>query len=66
MPEFEKTKNFPQPKDNLTQIPLGILDPFIFASLSPAIPFYEVISEIKERLFWLPLEKMHLDKQRFA
>lgn len=64
MPEFEKTKNFPLPKDNLTQIPLGIMEPFIFTSLSPAVPFYEVINEIKERLFWLPFEKMRFDKQR--
>lgn len=64
MPEFEKTKNFPMPKDNLAQIPIGMLDPFIFTSLSPTVPFYEVVSDIKERLFWLPLDKMRLDKQR--
>lgn len=64
MPEFELTKNFPSNNDNLSQIPTGILEPFLFVSLSPAIPFHEVFAEIKERLFWLPMERMHLDKQR--
>ncbi|OCH97606.1 choline monooxygenase [Legionella jamestowniensis] len=64
MPEFEKTENFPSEKDNLPRIPFDCLDPFIFASLSPRIPFHDVFAEIKERLFWFPMEKMRLDSNR--
>ncbi|CEK10178.1 SRPBCC family protein [Legionella hackeliae] len=64
MPEFEKTKDFPCEKDNLSQVPFGCLEPFIFASLSPRIPFQEVFAEIKERLFWLPMKDMRLDINR--
>ncbi|HAT6324778.1 TPA: Rieske 2Fe-2S domain-containing protein [Legionella pneumophila subsp. pneumophila] len=64
MPEFELTKDFPSSNDNLSQISTGILEPFLFASLSPIVPFHEVFAEIKERLFWLPMEKMRLDKER--
>ncbi|WED41990.1 SRPBCC family protein [Legionella cardiaca] len=64
MPEFEKTKDFPSTKDNLQHIPFGCLEPFIFASLSPAMPFQEVMADIKERLYWLPIENMRLDINR--
>ncbi|WP_115710912.1 SRPBCC family protein [Legionella sainthelensi] len=61
MPEFEKTCNFPSAKDSLPQIPFACLDPFLFVSLAPQVPFSDVFSDIKERLFWLPMEKMRLD-----
>lgn len=64
MPEFEKTKDFPCPKDNLSQVPFDCLETFIFASLSPLIPFKEVFADIKERLFWLPMRNMRLDVNR--
>lgn len=64
MPEFEQTKNFPSTKDNLNSVPFGVFSPFIFASLSPAMPFHELFADIQERLFWLPFDQMHLDTQR--
>lgn len=64
MPEFEKTCNFPSTKDNLPQIPFDHLEPFLFASLAPQVSFKEVFADIKERLFWLPIEKMRLDTNR--
>ncbi|WP_058533327.1 SRPBCC family protein [Legionella saoudiensis] len=64
MPEFEKACNFPSAKDNLPQIPYGELSPFLFASLTPKIPFNDVFREIEERLYWLPMEKMRLDSNR--
>ncbi|KTD62298.1 SRPBCC family protein [Legionella shakespearei] len=64
MPEFEQTKDFPSARDNLSRIPFDTLEPFLFTSLSPAVPFHEVFADIKERLFWLPMEKMRLDKTR--
>lgn len=64
MPEFEHTKDFPSPRDNLTKIPFDTLEPFVFASLAPAIPFHSVFAEIKERLSWLPIEHMRWDSLR--
>ncbi|VEG90254.1 SRPBCC family protein [Legionella spiritensis] len=64
MPEFEKTRDFPSERDNLTRVPFERLDPFIFASLSPQASFQDVFSDLKERLFWLPMENMRLDIQR--
>ncbi|RUR19453.1 aromatic ring-hydroxylating dioxygenase subunit alpha [Legionella sp. km535] len=64
MPEFEQTKDFPSPREHLTPIPFNTLEPFIFASLAPTVPFNEVFADIKERLFWLPMEQMRLDRER--
>ncbi|KTD53430.1 choline monooxygenase [Legionella santicrucis] len=61
MPGFEKTCNFPSTKDSLAQISFDCFEPFLFASLAPKVSFSEVFSDIKERLFWLPMEKMRLD-----
>src|SRR5262249_20892956 len=35
MPEFEGTKDFPSPSDNLRPVPFGTWRKFIFASLDP-------------------------------
>lgn len=64
MPEFEKTCNFPSAQDNLARVPFDTLGSFLFASLAPKVPFREVFSEIKERLYWLPMEDMRLDPSR--
>lgn len=64
MPEFEQTCSFPSAKENLTQIPFDSLEPFLFASLAPQVSFQDVFSDIKERLYWLPMEQMRLDINR--
>jgi len=64
MPEFEKTENFPTQNDHLIQVPFATLDPFIFASINPAISFEELIQPIKERLYWLPMSQMRFDPNR--
>lgn len=64
MPEFECTKNFPSPKDNLSTIPYDYLSSFLFAALDPLVPFDDVFMPIKERLFWLPIERMHFNAER--
>ena len=43
MPEFEKTKDFPRPCDNLHQFPLKKWGPFLFAGLNPSFDFQKVI-----------------------
>ncbi|WP_454784356.1 SRPBCC family protein [Legionella sp. WA2024007413] len=65
MPEFEKTCDFPTSKDNLAKIPFDCLEKlFLFASLAPLVPFREVFADIRERLSWLPIERMRLDIHR--
>lgn len=48
MPEFEKTKNFPNEKDNLPNIPFAIWGKFIFASLNPFAPLNEFLAEMQK------------------
>lgn len=64
MPEFEQTENFPSERDNLSVIPFDTLAPFLFVSLSPVAPFEAVFADIRERLYWLPMENMRLDTNR--
>jgi choline monooxygenase len=47
MPEFERTENFPSEKDNLTEIPFGISEKFVFISLNPIAPLEEFLTETK-------------------
>jgi hypothetical protein len=64
MPEFEGTKNFPTPSDDLRQISLAQWGPFIFASLAPEIPFDEWFRPVPERLNWLPIKAARFDATR--
>lgn len=64
MPEFEQAKNFPSPKDNLPQVPLGHLGNFLFAAVDPWLDFEVIFAEIKKRLMWLPLTEMRFDANR--
>ena len=57
MPEFEKTKDFPRPCDNLHQFPLKKWGPFLFAGLNPSFDFQEVIDVMDQRIGFLPLDK---------
>jgi choline monooxygenase len=60
MPEFEQAECFPSAKDNLPVIPSGKWGRFLFASLSPLAPFEAFIAEMKQRLFFLPIEEFKL------
>jgi choline monooxygenase len=64
MPEFEAAKNFPTEKENLPAVPFDQIGKFIFASISPSALFEDVFSEIKRRLFWLPLHEFRFDPNR--
>lgn len=64
MPEFALAKNFPTKADNLPTIPFGELGPFLFAAIDPLHTFEATIAEIRERLFWLPFDKLQLDTSR--
>lgn len=63
MPEFEEAKNFPSASDHLPSVDFATFGQFIFASLSPSVPFNTVMREIIQRLSWLPLESMRLMRE---
>jgi len=58
MPEFETVENFPSELDGLPQIPFGIWEKFLFASIKPFAPFENFIGEMRGRLNWLDFEKL--------
>jgi choline monooxygenase len=60
MPEFEGVENFPNERDNLTEIPCSIWENFIFLSLDPIAPFSEFIGEMKETLKSFDFENLKL------
>ena len=61
MPEFSSTEDFPRDCDNLYKFPLYEWGPFLFAGLNPSFDFDEVISPIKERISFLPLDQYSFD-----
>ena len=61
MPEFSSTEDFPRVCDNLYKFPLYEWGPFLFAGLNPSFDFDEVISPIKERISFLPLDQYSFD-----
>lgn len=64
MPEFEQTEDFPTGKDDLPRLELETFGPFLFAALDPAYSFDELISPIRDRVGWLPLEEFVYDPSR--
>ena len=61
MPEFEGARDFPSPADDLPRIQLGRLGPLVFAGISPAFSFEDLIAQVRERTSFLPLDRMTLD-----
>lgn len=64
MPEFDKAKDFPSKRDNLPYVPFDQFQQFVFAAISPLVPFQEVMKEMSERLFWFPFKEMRFDEHR--
>ena len=65
-PGFEKAPCFPREngKDNLSSVPFASWDQFLFAGVTPAFSFEELIAPMKERLSWLPLKDFVYDPTR--
>jgi len=61
MPEFEGVRDFPSPADDLPRVRLAHFGPLVFAALHPAFPFDELIAPVRERMSFLPLERMAPD-----
>ncbi|MGI9055762.1 MAG: aromatic ring-hydroxylating oxygenase subunit alpha [Pyrinomonadaceae bacterium] len=51
MPEFEQAENFPTEKGNLTRIPFGIWNDFLFVSMNPVAPLEEFLSFETQEIF---------------
>src|SRR5207244_3318581 len=54
MPEFEATKDFPSPSDDLPQVGLGTWERFLMVSLRPAMTFEDEVAPMRARLAGLP------------
>lgn len=63
-PGFEKAACFPTEKDNLARVPFANWDKFLFASIDPAFTFDELISPMRDRVGWMPLEEFKFDPTR--
>ncbi len=64
MPEFQQTKNFPSPSDDLPKIPFGTWGKFVFSALNPHRPLDDILADMKSRLAWLPLHEFTFDPSR--
>jgi choline monooxygenase len=58
MPEFETVENFPAEKDNLPQIPCGVWENFLFASVNPIAPLEDFLAEMRAKIKALKLENL--------
>ena len=58
MPEFEGTKDFPSPADDLPPVGLGIWERFLMVALAPAMTFEEAVTPMRERLAGLPFSSL--------
>src|SRR5438445_2105082 len=61
MPEFEATKDFPSPSDDLPQVGLGTWERFLMVSLTPAITFEDAVAPMRARLAGLPFDALVYD-----
>jgi choline monooxygenase len=61
MPEFEGTKDFPSPSDDLPHVALGTWQRFLMVSLAPAMTFDEVMTPMRARIGHLPFDQLVLD-----
>ena len=61
MPEFEETRGFPSPKDDLPALKVEKFGPLLFSGLDPSFDFNDWISPVAERVGWMPLDDFRLD-----
>jgi choline monooxygenase len=61
MPECEGALNFPRPEDSLPKVQFAQFGNLIFASLDPAFSFESLISEMKKRIGWMPIDSFVFD-----
>lgn len=64
MPGFEGAEGFPTTADDLPRLPLGRWHRFLFAAISPAFPFLDLVAELEARVGFLPIADARLDRGR--
>jgi choline monooxygenase len=64
MPECEDALNFPTETDNLSKIPFGEWNKFLFASLNPCNNFEEIFNVIDKRMEGMKLNEFIIDPKR--
>ncbi|HEU5210478.1 MAG TPA: aromatic ring-hydroxylating dioxygenase subunit alpha [Longimicrobiales bacterium] len=57
MPEFENVEGFPSAADDLPELPLGELGPFLFSGIDPMMPFADWIEPLRPRIEWMPFDE---------
>lgn len=57
-PGFSSQPDFPRETDNLPRLGLGSLGPLRFASLNPVLDLEGVLAPVRERIGWLPLDRL--------
>lgn len=64
MPEFEGCKGFPCEADHLSEVALGSLGKWLFASLRPHSSFDKIFQPVIDRVGWLPFNEFRHDPAR--
>lgn len=63
-PGFDKLSDFPNERDHLPRLPLGLLGRLLFTSIAPKVEFSEWTEGLTERISFMPLESFQLDSGR--
>lgn len=63
-PGFDDALNFPTDADNLAPVSFETWGKFIFTAIDPAYSFDQLISPLRDRLGWLPLDQFVFDPTR--
>ena len=61
MPEFKEAENFPRACDHLKAFQTSQLGPQLFVGIDPDFDIEQVLSKMKERIGFLPLDEFKLD-----
>ena len=56
MPEFDDVQGFPCESDNLPRVPFGVWKNFMFVSPDPRVPLQDFLSDMNDRVGWMPIE----------
>ena len=64
MPEFEAAEDFPRPCDHLHQYPLKTWHRLLFTSIDPSFDLGETLSQMDQRVGFLPLDQLKFDPLR--
>ena len=64
MPETHEMENFPTQKDDLHTLNVKKWKQFLFTSLEPTFEFEKLITEMNERIGWMPIENFIYSESR--